>query len=399
MRRRAETLFGGEPSAVRDGRPAERRAPGWAREGRVSAGVKDDAPRRPCRRVVVVDRQGVAGEALLTGSRTAGGRGRASAGELTPELRRLPDRTGAPPVAGSVGGADAARPGRFLGVGPEGEEPATYPVRLPAGRPGRDAAGPPDPADRETPDGVPEPEPPPGSPPGRFGPALRERLPLWVQARCGLERRSVVALTTLLALALVLAVQHFWTGRTQPVRAPEVVRAAPAAQGEGVAGGGRSAAPGASGQAGGTAAPEIVVDVSGKVRDPGVHRLPAGSRVEDALKAAGGVRPGTKTGGLNRARFLVDGEQLVVGGPAPAGATAPAAPAGAGTAAGPTAPVSLSTATVDQLDTLPGVGPVLAQHIVDYRTRNGGFRSVDELREVNGIGDRRFADLRDLVRP
>ncbi|WP_411761638.1 helix-hairpin-helix domain-containing protein [Streptomyces tunisiensis] len=296
-----------------------------------------------------------------------------------------------------------ARPGRFLGVGPEAEEPATYPVRLPAGHPGRDAAGSPHPErqeHQETPGDVLEPEPPPGSPPGRFGPALRERLPLWVQARCGLERRSVIALSALLALALVLAVQHFWTGRTQPVRAPEVVRAAPAGQGGGVDGGkGLSAAPGSFGQAGGTAAPEIVVDVGGKVRDPGVHRLPAGSRVEDALKAAGGVRPGTKTGGLNRARFLVDGEQLVIGGPAPAGAAVPAAPAGTGTAAGPTTPVSLSTATVDQLDTLPGVGPVLAQHIIDYRTRNGGFRSVDELREVNGIGDRRFADLRDLVRP
>ncbi|MGV9955745.1 helix-hairpin-helix domain-containing protein [Streptomyces cellulosae] len=319
--------------------------------------------------------------------------------DQTLELRRLPDRAGAPSVvAGSGGGADAAaRPGRFLGIGPEGEEPATYPVRLP------------DPADRETPDGMPEPEPPPDSPSGRLlGPALRERLPLWVQARCGLERRSVVALSALLALALVFAVQHFWTGRTQPVRAPEVVRAAPAAQGKGMDGGGGdpSGAPdpfgqagGTTGQAGGTTASEIVVDVSGKVRDPGVHRLPAGSRVEDALKAAGGVRPGTKTGGLNRARFLVDGEQLVVGGPASAAAAAPAAPAGTGAAAGPTAPVSLNTATVDQLDTLPGVGPVLAQHIVDYRTRNGGFRSVEELREVNGIGDRRFADLRDLVRP
>ncbi|MEY7981182.1 ComEA family DNA-binding protein, partial [Streptomyces pilosus] len=73
---------------------------------------------------------------------------------------------------------------------------------------------------------------------------------------------------------------------------------------------------------------------------------------------------------------------------------------GAATAAGgPVAPVSLGTATLDQLDSLPGVGPVLAQHIIDYRTQNGGFRSVDELREVNGIGERRFADLRDLVRP
>ncbi len=394
---------GGEPRVVRGGRPAARRAPSWAREGRALAGVEGGAPRRPRRRVVVVDRQGVAGHALLTRPQAAGGRRRASGVEQTLELRRLPDHAGAPSVAGSGGGADAPRPGRLLGVGPEGEEPATYPVRLPAGHPGRDAAGSPHPEHpehQETPGGMLEPEPPPGSPPGRFGPALRERLPLWVQARCGLERRSVIALSALLALALVLAVQHFWTGRTQPVRAPEVVRAAPAGQGGGVDGGkGLSAAPGSFGQAGGTAAPEIVVDVGGKVRDPGVHRLPAGSRVEDALKAAGGVRPGTKTGGLNRARFLVDGEQLVIGGPAPAGAAAPAAPAGTGTAAGPTTPVSLSTATVDQLDTLPGVGPVLAQHIVDYRTRNGGFRSVDELREVNGIGDRRFADLRDLVRP
>ncbi|MGW2725767.1 ComEA family DNA-binding protein, partial [Streptomyces sp. NPDC001494] len=72
---------------------------------------------------------------------------------------------------------------------------------------------------------------------------------------------------------------------------------------------------------------------------------------------------------------------------------------GAAAAGAPAAPVSLSTATVDQLDTLPGVGPVLAQHILDYRTRHGGFRSVDELRQVNGIGDRRFADLRVMVRP
>ena len=147
----------------------------------------------------------------------------------------------------------------------------------------------------------------------------------------------------------------------------------------------------------------IVVDVGGKVREPGIHRLPAGSRVADALSAAGGVKPGTDTDGLNRARFLVDGEQVIVGGPAPApapgagGGSAPGGPGGG--AAAPAAPVSLNTATADQLDTLPGVGPVLAQHIIDYRTQHGGFRSVDELREVNGIGDRRFADLRTLVRP
>lgn len=147
------------------------------------------------------------------------------------------------------------------------------------------------------------------------------------------------------------------------------------------------------------------MDVSGKVREPGIHRLPAGSRVADALRAAGGVRPGTKTDSLNRARFLVDGEQVIVGGPAAVSGAAPGT--GTGTASGgaavagaaPGVPVALNTATLDQLDTLPGVGPVLAQHIIDYRTQHGGFRSVDELREVNGIGDRRFADLRNLVRP
>ncbi|GAA2538172.1 hypothetical protein GCM10010423_39620 [Streptomyces levis] len=277
----------------------------------------------------------------------------------------------------------------------------------------------------------------------RAGLALRERMPLWLQTRCGLERRSVVALTVVLGVAAAFAVQHFWAGRTQSVRPPEVVRAA-AQYGEEPGQGGRAeAGPGAAaagsakvggaagaagaagavgtagagaGAAGASGGAEIVVDVSGKVRDPGIHRLPAGSRVADALKAAGGVKPGTDTDGLNRARFLVDGEQVIVGGAAPFAGAGAAAGAGAGAgSAGSTgsvggvggasggamagAPVSLNTATLDQLDTLPGVGPVLAQHIVDYRTQHGGFRSVDELREVNGIGDRRFADLRNLVRP
>ncbi|MFF8397109.1 helix-hairpin-helix domain-containing protein [Streptomyces sp. NPDC016172] len=248
----------------------------------------------------------------------------------------------------------------------------------------------------------------------RAGLALRERMPLWLQTRCGLERRNVLALTVVLVIAAAFAVQHFWTGRTQSVRPPEMVRAAvPYGERQESAQGGEERGPGASGVPAGASsgsvnagAAEIVVDVGGKVREPGIHRLPAGSRVADALHAAGGVKPGTNTDGLNRARFLVDGEQVIVGGPAPAagaggGGAAPGGPAGAaaGGAAAPAAPVSLNTATADQLDTLPGVGPVLAQHIIDYRTQHGGFRSVDELREVNGIGDRRFADLRNLVRP
>lgn len=241
-------------------------------------------------------------------------------------------------------------------------------------------------------------------PPGPVGPnrreraglALRERMPVWLQARCGLDRRGAVALAVVLAIAAVLAVQHFWAGRTDSVQAPQVVRAEVPFVNKGEA---AKAGAGASPPA--TPGGEIVVDVSGKVREPGIRRLPAGSRVADALRAAGGVRPGVSTEGLNRARFLVDGEQVVVG--APAGAPAPPGPVGAaGTGAagaGPAAPVSLNTATVDQLDSLPGVGPVLARHILDYRTQHGGFRSVDELREVNGIGDRRFSDLRPLVRP
>ncbi|WP_055489972.1 ComEA family DNA-binding protein [Streptomyces sp. TP-A0356] len=242
----------------------------------------------------------------------------------------------------------------------------------------------------------------------RVGPAVRERIPLWLQSRCGLERKSVAALSVLLVAAVVFAAQHFWAGRAQQVRAPEVVRAASYG-----APGGREAkrptetdAPagprpaGATG-AGAGAGAAVVVDVSGKVRAPGLQRLPAGSRVADALRAAGGVRPGTNTDGLNRARLLVDGEQIVVGGPAPAPGpdVAGSATGGSSTGAAPATPVSLNTATVDQLDALPGVGPVLAQHIVDYRSQHGGFRSVDELRDVNGIGERRFADLRKLVRP
>ncbi|MEU1533404.1 helix-hairpin-helix domain-containing protein [Streptomyces fagopyri] len=248
----------------------------------------------------------------------------------------------------------------------------------------------------------------------RAGLAARERMPLWLQSRCGLERRSVAALGVLLVVAAVFAVQHFWAGRTQPVRAPEAVRAIAPFGGRERPGSGSGAmepTPGAPGgpagaaNTGGPAATGIVVDVSGKVRSPGLQRLPAGSRVEDALRAAGGVRPGANTEGLNRARVLVDGEQVAVGAPAPAagqvtgGGSVAGGAGGPGPAAAPSAPVSLSTATVDQLDTLPGVGPVLAQHIVEYRTEHGGFRSVDELREVNGIGDRRFADLQKLVRP
>jgi competence protein ComEA len=136
-----------------------------------------------------------------------------------------------------------------------------------------------------------------------------------------------------------------------------------------------------------TAASTIVVAVSGRVQHPGLVRLPAGSRVADAIDAAGGVLPGTDTSALNLARKLSDGELIAVG--VPAGSDSPTGSGGG--------PVNLNTATVQQLETLPGVGPVLAQHIIDYRDQHGGFTSVDQLRQVSGIGDAKFADLRNRV--
>ncbi|MFD5030040.1 helix-hairpin-helix domain-containing protein [Streptomyces sp. NPDC058405] len=217
---------------------------------------------------------------------------------------------------------------------------------------------------------------------------VRERLPMWVQLRCGLEPRTLAALAVVLVVAVVLAAQHFWAARPQSVSAPEKVRAEPVVPKP-------SLSPPPSAQT-----PRVVVDVGGKVRQPGVLRLPAGSRVADALRAAGGVTPGADLTGLNRARVLMDGEQVVVGGPSPPGPGTGGGVGGFGDGGAPaTGPVSLNSGTADQFDTLPGVGPVLARHIIDYRTQHGGFRSVEELREVNGIGERRFADLQPLVGP
>jgi competence protein ComEA len=200
--------------------------------------------------------------------------------------------------------------------------------------------------------------------------------------RCGVELKTVVALSAVLLTAVGFAVHHLWAGRPHTVVVPPAAAASLPRP-----------SPGpppalAAARAG------LVVDIAGKVRNPGLRKLPAGSRVADALKAAGGAVPGADTSALNLARLLADGEQLLVGAPAPPSSGASAAGPG-----GPAVPVSLSTATLDQLETLPGVGPVLAQHIVDYRTQHGGFASIDQLNDVTGIGDHRFTDLKPLVRP
>ena len=152
----------------------------------------------------------------------------------------------------------------------------------------------------------------------------------------------------------------------------------------------------AQGPAKPAAAGLMYVDVVGAVRRPGLYRLPRGSRVADALARAGGATRKAQLELLNVAAPLADGEQVVV--PRPGTATAVATPSGV--AGAPAAgPVHLSTATAEQLDTLPGVGPVTAQKIIDYRQQHGGFSSVDELDAVPGIGPARMEQLKGLVAP
>lgn len=202
------------------------------------------------------------------------------------------------------------------------------------------------------------------------------------------------------AVAAVVAAVGVWTGRPQAEAVPGLPTVAVAVGGaEPTSSGGpapsaptsperASASPGA-----GTT---LVISVSGRVAHPGLVRVPDGARVADVLAAAGGALPGVDVAALNLARRVADGEQVAVGvAAAPDGGGAPVATSTAGPA--PAAKVDLNTATVAQLDALPGVGPVTAAHIVDWRTRNGRFSRVEQLREIDGIGEHRFQQLRELV--
>jgi competence protein ComEA len=172
------------------------------------------------------------------------------------------------------------------------------------------------------------------------------------------------------------------------------------------AAGGAPAATGGS-DAAGRGAPGIYVHVAGAVRRPGLVRLPAGSRVAVALERAGGPRRRADLSGVNLAAQLEDGQQVLVPVRGAASATGAQLPGAAGAAGPPgaspgsagTPRLSLAAATLEQLDELDGIGPTLAQRILEYRAAHGGFRSVDELREVEGIGEKRFATLRAAVQP
>jgi competence protein ComEA len=146
--------------------------------------------------------------------------------------------------------------------------------------------------------------------------------------------------------------------------------------------------------------PKLVVYVVGAVHRPGLYRVPTGSRVADAVSQAGGFTRRADPAGVNLAAPVADGEQLVVPARLPvAVAAAQGAPVDGVGSAAPAGPVQLSVATAEQLDSLPGIGPVTAERIVEYRTAHGAFRSVDELDEVPGIGPSRVEQLRGLVVP
>ena len=222
---------------------------------------------------------------------------------------------------------------------------------------------------------------PPLSGAGAFG-SGNGRLSLFDRGR-----RGVKALAAVAVCVVVIAAFLAWRARPRvdPVAAPPVEAAATGEAPDGMA----AAAGGPS------RAAEVVVAVAGKVRKPGLVRLPAGARVADALAAAGGAKPGVDVAMLNPARKVVDGELILVGVPAQPGAT-PATPVGGGPGSAGGL-VNLNTATAAELDALPGVGPVLAQRILDARTAQGGFTAVSDLRKVDGIGSSRYEQLKDLV--
>ena len=227
---------------------------------------------------------------------------------------------------------------------------------------------------------------------GGFGAALER----WDPGITGARALAVVGLIAALAAGVLL-----WTSRPEPEPVPPLAGGPdspppPSADLRSGSAADLQAQPAAAPATALTGDP-LVIHITGDVRTPGVVTLPPGSRVTDALNAAGGLRKNGKVGAVNLARRLTDGEQIIVGSDAPdppVPVAGPAAPAGP---VGPAAPLDLNTATLEQLQELPGVGPVLARRILDHRTENGLFRTVDQLQDVNGIGERRFADLKGRV--
>jgi len=221
---------------------------------------------------------------------------------------------------------------------------ATYPAAMPALLLRLPAA-----SDSASPDAT-EDEP--------YSPTIRERFTF--------SSRNLVGLAVILLFGLLFAAWLFFSGsptetNAAPLR-PQISREPMGAD---------------------TSPTELVVDVSGKVLHPGVYHLNVGARAEDALLAAGGALPGVDLSSINRAEVLTDGTQLLVG------------VSSSGSSGGL---LSLNRASASELDALPGVGPVLANRIVAWRKAHGRFSSIDQLRDVSGVGDAKFTDLKSLIR-
>jgi competence protein ComEA len=244
----------------------------------------------------------------------------------------------------------------------------------------------------------------------RWLPDASERAGWVARLRADPGRAGAIALAVVAALAVLVTIFTLLRDRPAPVmsaKLPPVEKVSTASP--------RSSASSAAGQPAGPDRP-VVVSVVGLVHKPGLVTLTPGARVADALQAAGGAMDGADTTGLNMARPLGDGEQIVVGlapvsgQPAALGSSVTAGSASGSKTPAPPGPVKgsvrpkagevvdLNTATVEQLDALPGVGPVTAAAIVAWRQANGKFASVDQLADVDGIGPARLDKLRALVR-
>ena len=298
---------------------------------------------------------------------------------LGAELAAIRPDAGAPPTPGDVDGSGEPTPSTPLPL----RQPPPVPA-VPSGRGGRHAR----------------------RPAGLTTGWVEDRLPATLQGRVRLGASQLTLVAVIVAGSLGFLA--WWSVRaadpgdlvparsvtSAPTALASILPPPPPSPGASPVAAAQPAGAAADGGSGG-AGDELVVDVAGRVRRPGIVRLPAGSRVVDAIAEAGGARRGVDLTGLNLARLLVDGEQVLVGvrpvgGVAPEAAAAPVASPGV-------AMVNLNTADAGQLDTLPGVGPVTAAAILQWRAEHGAFSAVEELLEVSGIGDATLAEMAPFV--